>query len=295
MPHSLFLHARAPRRAASARPGVRASAGLKSLVLAACYAAAGAASADPSVALDRVNIGAGAFYAEPKIQFGAHTDRGYISSPDQSQDKVTLPRVKANLLLGDSHGISLDYYHYDKSYKTDVAGSAVNQGETISGSGTIDSKLQLDLAQAAYKWWLGQGSDVFGIGVGAGYYSIKIDGSAVGTARTTVAGISTTRPINESGSASESAVAPLLELGWRHAFTSDLRLVADVSGVKKNGGNLNGHIYSGSLGVEWFFAKNVGIAADYGIQKIQLARDGVRGADLKVRLTGPSAYLKVRF
>lgn len=292
MHHSSPLHVRARRAAFST---TSSSLAIKGLVLAALSAAAGAASADPSVAMDRASVAAGAFYAEPKIQIGAGTDSGYISSPNQTLDKATLPRVKANLLLGDSQGIALDYYHYDKSYGADVSGSTVNNGEQISGSGTINSKLQLDLAQAAYKWWLGQGNDVFGIGVGAGYYSVKIDGSAVGTASTTVAGITTTRPINESGSASESAVAPLLTLGWRHAFTPDLRLVADISGMKKNGGNLNGHIYNGSLGVEWFFAKNVGIEADYSIQKIQLARDSGRAADLKVRLTGPSAYLKVRF
>jgi hypothetical protein len=87
----------------------------------------------------------------------------------------------------------------------------------------------------------------------------------------------------------------LLELGYRHAFSPDLRFVADVSGVKKNGGRLNGHIYSGTAGVEWFFTKNVGLVADYGIQKIQLSRDGDRRADLNVKLTGPSAYIKVRF
>ena len=41
--------------------------------------------------------------------------------------------------------------------------------------------------------------------------------------------------------------------------------------------------------------KNIGFVADYGISKIKLHRDSERDADLNIRLTGPSAYVKVRF
>jgi hypothetical protein len=37
------------------------------------------------------------------------------------------------------------------------------------------------------------------------------------------------------------------------------------------------------------------LAAAYGIQKIRFGRDGDQGADLKLRLAGTSAYIKVRF
>lgn len=267
----------------------------KALSLVSLALAAGAASADPSAALDRVSVSAGAFYAEPKIQAGVDTGSGYVATPDASQGHTTLPRVKANILLGDAQGISLDYIHFDKSYNADLSGTTLANGQQVDGSASGDAKLQLDLAQVAYKWWLGTGNDVFGIGVGAGYYRVKIDGSASGTLLTNAGGVTTTRQFSGSDAASESAFAPLLELGWRHAITPDLRVFADVSGIKKNGGSLNGHIYSGSAGVEWFFLKNVGLSADYGIQKIQLGRDSDRRADLKVRLTGPSAFLKVRF
>jgi hypothetical protein len=257
--------------------------------------AANAAHADPSVALDRVSIAAGAFNAEPKISAGVQRDDGYLSTGEQDGSRVTLPRIKADVLIGDSQGISLDYYRFDKSYDTALSGSTTRNGQQITGSGTANAKLQLDLAQLAYKFWLGSGNDVFGIGLGAGYYRARVDGTAAGTVVTTTGPLTETRTFNGNSGASESAFAPLLELGYRHAFSPDLRFVADVSGVKKNGGSLNGHIYSGTAGVEWFFAKNVGLVADYGIQKIQLGRDGDRRADLNVKLTGPSAYIKVRF
>ena len=37
------------------------------------------------------------------------------------------------------------------------------------------------------------------------------------------------------------------------------------------------------------------LVADYGIQKIDLHRNGERTADIDLKLTGPSAYVKVRF
>ncbi|MDQ2821299.1 MAG: hypothetical protein M3Y65_13040 [Pseudomonadota bacterium] len=260
------------------------------------FALAGATvHAEPSVALDRVSIAAGAFNAEPKISAGVQRDDGYLSTGEQDGSRVTLPRVKADVLIGDSQGISLDYYRFDKSYDTALSGSTTRNGQQLSGSGTANAKLQLDLAQLAYKFWLGSGNDVFGIGLGAGYYHARIDGNATGTVSTTTGPLTTTRTFSGNSGASESAFAPLLEVGYRHAFSPDLRFVADVSGVKKNGGRLNGHIYSGTAGIEWFFAKNVGLVADYGIQKIQLGRDGDRRADLNVKLTGPSAYIKVRF
>jgi hypothetical protein len=263
-------------------------------VAALAFASAGV-HAEPSIALDRVSVAAGAFYAEPKISAGVERSDGYLSTGDQKGSHVTLPRVKADVLLGDSQGISLDYYRFDKSYDTALSGSTTRNGQQISGSGTADADLQLDLAQLAYKFWMGKGADVFGVGLGAGYYRAKVDGNATGTVRTTTGALTETRTFSGNSGASESAFAPLLELGYRHAFAPNLRFVADVSGVKKNGGRLNGHIYSGTAGVEWFFAKNVGLVADYGIQKIQLGRDGDRRADLNVKLTGPSAYVKVRF
>jgi hypothetical protein len=265
------------------------------LTLAALALSGAAAHAEPSIALDRVSIAAGAFDAKPKISAGVERDDGYLSTGDLEGHRTTLPRVKADVLFGDSQGISFDYYRFDKSYGTTVSGNTTRNGQQFTGTGSANAKLELDLAQLAYKFWIGQGSDVFGVGLGAGYYRAKIGGTATGTVTATRGLVTETRTFSGDDSASESAFAPLVELGYRHAFSPDLRFVADVSGVKKNGGRLNGHIYSGTAGIEWFFAKNVGLVADYGIQKIQLGRDGDRRADLNVKLTGPSAYIKVRF
>jgi hypothetical protein len=269
---------------------------LKGMVLLSALAGA-LAHADPSPALDRVSIAAGGFNAEPKIHVEGDTRYGHVETPDDELGHTTLPRIKAEVLLGDSQGLSLDYFRYDKDYDPTFAGQAVRNGQAVSGSAVVHGKLQLDLAQLAYKWWLGRGNDVFGIGVGAAYLHARVSGNGSATVNglTGVAGVPANFSVSGGGSASESEFAPLLEFGWKHAFNPDLRLFADASGIKKNGGNVDGHIYGGAVGVEWFPARQVGLVLDYGIQKIKLNRNAQYGEELDVRLTGPSAFVKVRF
>jgi hypothetical protein len=270
-----------------ARPLLRAAIGVGAIAT----LASGVALAEPSPALDRASISAGAFYTEPTVKIGADTRYGRLDTANDSQKRATIPRIKADLLIGDTQGLSFDYYRYDKDYTPSVSNSIPYNGQQFSGTANVNGKLRLDLAQLAYKWWIGSGNDVFGLGTGAAYYKADLSGSAVGSVRssagTTVSGTAT-------GGFNDDAFAPLLELGYRHSFSPQLRLVADASGVRKNGGKINGHIYSGTIGLEWFPWKDIGFVGDYGIQKIHLNRDGGR-ADLDVRLTGPSAYVKVRF
>lgn len=265
---------------------------LSAVLLAAGGSAAAQAPVNASPALDRVSIAAGGFYVEPKVSAEGDTRYGHVSTPEAETDRTTLPRVKTEVLIGDSHGLSFDYFRYHKSYSPEFSGSTVVNGQNVTGVANADARLELDLAKLAYKFWMGRGNDVFGVGVGAAYYRAAIDGR--GTATASATGLPA-QSVEFSAHDSESAFAPLLEFGWRHAFSPELRLVAEASGIKKNGGRINGHIYGGSVGLEWFPWQNIGLMVDYGTQKISLNRDAERDASLDVRLTGPSAYLKVRF
>lgn len=242
--------------------------------------------AEPSPALDRASLSLGAFYAEPRVDFEGDTDYGRIETGTYKADRVTLPRAKAQVLLGDKHGLDFDYYRYDKKYQPSLSGTTNQNGIPLTGNGSLDAKLKLDLANVAYKWWIGEGSDVFGVGLGAAYYRARVDGTASGVLNG-VRG-------NASYSESESAYAPLLELGWRHSFADNLRMYVDANGIKKNGGNLTGHIYGGAVGVEWYVTPAIGIVAEYSATKIKLNRES-RDQDLNVRLNGPAAYVKFRF
>lgn len=261
-----------------------------------------AAHAEPSPALDRVSVSVGGFIAKPKIQADGDSAYGYLETPEGEGGHTTLPRIKADVLLGDSQGISLDYFRYDKDYNPKLSGATTYQGQPISGNADVYGNLRLDVAQLAYRWWIGHQNDVFGIGVGAAYLHARVEGNLSGQVSTqgpvTVGGYTIpqqTRSFSGTGSASENGFAPLVELAWRHVIRPDLRVVAEASGIKKNGGHVDGHIYGGTVGVEWLPARNVGVALDYGVQKVQLSRNGDRRADLDLRLTGPSAYVKLRF
>ncbi len=70
------------------------------------------ASAQLSPALDRFSISAGAYRADPKLNASLDTQYGRFESGDLKQRDVTLPRVRADLILFDSQGLSFDYFQY---------------------------------------------------------------------------------------------------------------------------------------------------------------------------------------
>ena len=245
--------------------------------------------ADPSPALDRFSFSVGAFSADPKFNASVSSPYGALRTRDLEPGRVTMPRVTADLLIGDNHGLSFDYYRYKRDYFGQAGGS-----ESLGGFGTFNAlgnanlNVKLDFAKLSYKWWLGTGNTVFGLGAGAAYYRINVGANA------NVAVNGRIGQLNED--ASDDAIAPLLEVGVRHAINPDLRLFADLSGVRKGGGRFHGNIYNASAGVEWFPVKNVGLVLAYGVTNIDLARESSTAETrVKVKLHGPSAFLKARF
>jgi hypothetical protein len=263
----------------------------RALRLAACGAVMVAASAhaDPGPALDRVSLSLGGFYANTDINLSAQSNQipesGHLKLAD---DKVTLPRARLDLLLGDSQGLEFDYFSFRRTRNATLDQPFNFDGNDFDLAAQLRGRVELDMGSAAYRWWLGSENDVFGIGLGAGYYRLKV--GVTGSA--SVGGQSATA----SAGYDDDAVAPLVTLGWRHAFSDSLRLYADASGVKKNGGNLSGHIVNGALGVEWFPWRNIGISGEYAVTRIKLdhGNDNYQ-ANLDVKLDGPAAYLRMRF
>ncbi len=244
------------------------------------------ALAEPSPALDRASFSIGAFHADPTFNAAVNTRFGRLDSGDVNSSSVTMPRIKADVLLFDSQGLSFDYYQFKRGYSESLASNFNVGSGTVSTTGSANLDVKIDFAKLAYKWWFGSGNTVLGLGAGAAYYRVGLDLNA------TAAIGATTGSISESYS--DDAVAPLLEVGLRHALTPDLRLFADASGVKKSSGNVRGEIYNAAVGLEWFPMKNVGVVLDYGLTDIDLRRDD-SNARFRVKLKGPSAFLKVRF
>lgn len=250
--------------------------------------------AQTSPALDRASLWLGGYYSDNTTDFSVHGRGDYAGlqgslgfERDLGLEKRTLdPRVRLDFLLGDSQGFSFDYYRIDRSetrsYSTPV--DILNS----TASATIHGRVNYDLGSATYRWWFGHSNDVFGLGVGAAYYQVDLGLSGDAS----LAGYSA----SASTGYRDSEWAPMLTLGWRHAFNAQWRLYADASGVKKNGGDLSGHIWNADLGMEWFPWQNVGFALEYDASKLHL-RKNYNDADamLDLKSNGPALYLRMRF
>lgn len=250
--------------------------------------AATPAFADQSEALDTMSISIGDYVVSPNANLTINTPYGSASTGDVSSHQVHIPRLKADFLLGHSQGFALDYYGFYRQYSDGVNRTFSTGPNDINFSAGANANLSLDLANASYKWWFGSGPDVLGVGVGVAYYRVRFG----------VDGYASTNVNNASGSTSASystdAAAPLVQLGWRHAFSPNARMYVDLSGIEKSGGNLSGHIYNASLGAEWYFAKNLGIGAEYSSTRIKIDGDSSTG-NLDLKMDGPTVYLKARF
>jgi hypothetical protein len=247
-----------------------------------------------SPALDRVSLSLGGYYADNSTTIGAGLNQYDVHGNLNLQHDLgfpqheVVPRLRFDFLLGDSQGFSFDYYRVEQS-RTAAANAAFDfNGNAYDANASITGRLNFDFGSAAYKWWFGHSSDVFGVGLGAGYYHI-------------FAGIKGQASLNgnfegEAGaSASENAWAPELELGWRHAFTDNVRMYFNAQGLRKNG-DLGGHIYDGALGVEWFPWKNLGFGAEYDDTRISVHdRKEYYHDDVALDLDGPSVYVRFRF
>lgn len=248
------------------------------------------ALAQPSPALDRFSFSAGVFGAETKMGAGVNTPYGRLDTGDVDTGRATMPRIQADILIGDSHGLSLDYFRLKRDYAAGFGNNFAIGPAAINTVGNLDLDFKLDFGKVAYKWWIGSGNTVLGLGAGLAYYRVGLDTNAIIGANGLVTSFSQRD--------SDDAIAPLLEVAVRHAINPDLRLFAEASGVRKTGSGLHGSIYNLAAGVEWFPATNVGIVLSYNVTDIDLKRGfdgGTSAARLRTKLHGPSAFLKVRF
>jgi hypothetical protein len=254
---------------------------------------------DISPALDRFSLWLGAYEAHTSTTVSAGLNDPAVKGRLNLQHDLgfpshqVVPRVRLDFLLGESQGFSFDYYRIDQS-RTHALDTAIGfNGDTFGASASVTGRVNFDFGSAAYKWWFGHQDDVFGIGVGAAYYKVHagisgqatVYGPAIGQASTYTSAYTT-----------NTAWAPELQLGWRHAFTNNLRMYVNASGVKKNGSHLGGHIYDAALGLEWFPLRHLGFGVEYDYTRIHV-RQGHRtyNDDLALRMDGPSAFLRVRF
>lgn len=252
--------------------------------------------AQQSPAVDRFSLWLGAYapYTDTVVSAagsveGRSMSEGVTLEHDLGfQRRKATPRIRLDFLLGEHQGFSIDYYQVHRS-RTKALGADVDYaGNHYSASVRVSGKLNFNFGSVAYRWWFGSGNDVFGLGLGAAYYGVHAGISGIATLD------------GESAQAASStgarAWAPMLQLGWRHAFDEHARVYANVSGVRKNGGRLDGHIYNAAVGAEWLPGQHVGLGLEYGYTRIRLYQHhSAYDAALDMKLTGPSLFVRARF
>lgn len=267
---------------------------LPALLLAGA-ALAPAAQAERPMALDRIYFSAGAYQADSDADARINGSNDVTGSDVNFEDDFGLTkdrvvgRARFGFLIGDSQGIEVDGYRFHRDASTTLRRQINYDGSTFDVGANVDGELDMDFASVAWRWWIPAGErDVWGIGLGGGYYRVagKVSGDATLNGSTTQVYLSD----------SESAWAPLVELGWRHAFSDSARLYADIAGVYKNGGSISGHIYNATLGFEFFPFRHVGFGVEYGAQRIRIDADRRDfNGELNINLSGPSVFLKARY
>ena len=277
-----------------ARPG---RAALALLALGACTATAWAQTAPTvSPALDRMSLSIGAFSAEPKVGAAIGNGRATYDTGTYDTGRKTLPRVSGEFLLGSNHGISVEAFRFSQNY-TDQFGGTYSEGPfSATALGGANLNFDLDVARLGYRYWFGTGNTMFGVGAGVGYYRVQLETTAYGGGAAQLGNLGFSNLNNYyTRRDSEDAFAPMLEVGVRHAFSPDLRVFFDGSGIHKGGGGVRGSIYNASLGVEWFPVRNIGVTLAYAVTDVDLKRDdsGLQRARLKFQ--GPVVGVKARF
>ncbi|HEY6942627.1 hypothetical protein [Dokdonella sp.] len=243
-----------------------------------------------SRALDPASLWLGGYFTNADLAIRASTDPGGIDTGrvDLASGHETVGRARLDLVFWESQGLTFDYYSLGRSTRHVLDQPFSYQGTAYDLDSTLTAKFDLAAGSAAWRFWFGGEDDVFGLGLGAVYYQAKL--RVTGTA--TLNGVST----DVAQRWDEDAVAPLVTLGYRHAFSEDLRVYLDASGVRKNGGALSGHIYDARIGLEWFPWHDVGVGAEYGVSRIRLRRNGdLYDAGLDIDLDGPSLFARYRF
>lgn len=253
-----------------------------------------ASQAQQSPTLDRFEVGVGSYRATSSTTLGFGLPYGIFAGSVNLEDDLgfdrreSLPRVRANLLLGDHQGLSLDYYRYSRASGRGWSRSLAWRDHSYRIDARLYGRVSFAFGSLAWRWWFGSGDDAFGLGVGASHYRasghlqgrIRVDGDTLGD-------------IDEDTGA--SAWAPLLQVGWRHAFGRRWRMYFDAAGVFKGGGKLSGHIYNASLGVKWLPLEHLGFGLEYGVNSIHIQQSHAYYDDsLDLQLYGPSAFVYLR-
>lgn len=263
------------------------------LVAMLIFSGSGIARADTPMPLDRVSLWLGGFYPTVSANLSAYGADSSGSEVDFRRDlgldkHRVLSNVRLDFLLFDNQGFSVGGYHYSRFASTSLARDIRFAGNDYQADATVAARLSLQTFDASWHWWFEPTPrDAVGFGVGVAYYDLHgvIDG------KVDVNGASA----SARGEADANAFAPLLTVGWKHAFSESFRIFADASGVRKAGGRITGHLLNARIGFEYFPWRNLGVALEYDSNDLNIKadKDSWQGR-ARIRFRGPAAFVRLR-
>lgn len=166
----------------------------------------------------------------------------------------------------------MNYFTKDSDKTRVIASSFDFDGTHYETNSTVRAAIDIDSYEAYYIWWAAS-RERWSLGPRVGLIWYRIDMSLAAQLD------SNGSPVQGIGD-EVSTDLPTLTLGgsWRWDFAEDWRLSADAGYFAANIDNVDGDIFFGRVGVEWFPWEHSGFLLDYTVNRVKVDVDQPRFA-----------------
>ena len=187
------------------------------------------------------------------------------------------------------HRLDMDYFTAKRTGSRDFA-TEIDIGDQVFPIGaTVSAEQKTQLFDVNYRYSFFQAPQaeyafLFGFYGGNFKYTIDAVGNSATNTLTAHRSVSTTLPL------------PLLGLSGDWYLDPRWRLGGQIAGIKAKIGDVDGHVYRGSLWTEYMFMKNVGLGGRYSYTNINadVDKDSFNGS-LGSKTSAFSLYAKLAF
>lgn len=266
------------------------------LPLAGCLVATASLAAEPVPALDRFSVAVGTFSnrldIDGRIDGSAEFD-GSRRDFDETLNVGNRRRIglyEAAWRFAEHHQIELRRYRDSRSRTARLDETLRFNGETFPIQASLRGSAGFELTEAIYTYWFRpDGESPFGLQFGA----LRLKGELALRGRIAVEG--------EGEAEGESAVsaridAPLIGIAGRRVIGERWRIFGEARLIRLHIGDVEGHAYSGRLGVEYFPLEHLGLTLQYSGARVaaEQRKDELAG-ELEVGFAGPQLLARWRF
>ncbi|HEY0335585.1 MAG TPA: hypothetical protein VGC74_18090 [Stenotrophomonas sp.] len=173
------------------------------------------------------------------------------------------------------HEFGLSYYTKDADATRVIDRDIEFEDHLYETSSTIRSQASLDSYEASYTWWAASRERwALGPRVGVIWYRMQLRISLEADVNGNQMGSSV------SDEVSADLPAPTIGAGWRWTPAEDWRVSADAGYFTVSIDDIDGDVYFGRAGVEWFPWERAGFSLDYTATRIKVDsnRDSFNGS-----------------